>query len=51
MSLSTMLRINIHHALHSPSKEQLTTLLSTFCSSSALTQLTFQCYAWLLLCS
>ena len=28
MSLSTMRHININHALHSPSKEQLTTLLS-----------------------
>ena len=39
MSLSTMRRINIHHALHSPSKEQLTTLLSTLCSDGRLWKL------------
>ena len=36
MSHSTMRRINIDHALHSPSKEQLTTLLSTLCSDGRL---------------
>ena len=39
MSLSTMRRINIDHALHSPSKEQLTTLLSTLCSDGRLWKL------------
>ena len=39
MGLSTMHRINIHHALHSPSKEQLTTLLSTVCSDRRLWKL------------
>jgi hypothetical protein len=36
MSYSTMRRININHALHSPSKEQLTTLFSTHCSDGRL---------------
>ena len=36
MSLSTMRHININHALHSPSKEQLTTLLSILCSDGRL---------------
>ena len=39
MSLSAMRRINIHHGLHSPSKEQLTTLLSTLCSDGRLWKL------------
>ena len=39
MSHSTMRRINIDHALHSPSKEQLTTLLSTLCSDGRLWKL------------
>eukprot|EP00966_Prymnesium_polylepis_P303241 7004565-Prymnesium_polylepis.1 len=34
-----MRRININHALHSPSKEQLTTLLSTHCSDGRLWKL------------
>ena len=36
MSLSTTRRINTHHALHSPSEDQLTALLSTICSDGRL---------------
>ena len=39
MSLSTMRRIDIHPVLYSPSKGQLTTLLSTLCSDGWLWKL------------